>query len=69
MTSLTRWQKLLALDDCGAARQLGLELEEFYRQRAEGASPQSALLAVMIALYRPPMGSILAAASTIDRAK
>jgi hypothetical protein len=33
MTALARWQVLLDLPDCGAARQLALEVVEFYRQR------------------------------------
>jgi hypothetical protein len=66
-SSLSRWQRLLGLDDVDAAQQLGLELAEFYRQRAGGASPQSALLACLIALYRPPMGLILATARTLVR--
>jgi hypothetical protein len=67
MSALTRWQALLGLADSEAAQQLGLELREYCRQKATRPSRQTALLAILIALFKPDMAAIAATAATLDR--
>jgi hypothetical protein len=67
MSALAAWQRFQGIDDHEAAQQLGLDLGEFCRQKATRASRQTALLAVLIALFQPDMGKIVAAAVALDR--
>jgi hypothetical protein len=67
MSALATWQRFQGVDDHEAAEQLGLEVREFFRQRATRASRQTALLAVLIALFQPDTGKIAAAAAALDR--
>jgi hypothetical protein len=65
MSALRVWQACLQLSDREGAEMLGLEPKEFARQKATRLSRQSALLAVLTALYRPDMAAIAATATAL----
>jgi hypothetical protein len=67
VSALARFQALQGLTDRETAEQLGLELKEYCRQRATRPSRQTALLAILIALFQPDMKAIAATATTLDR--
>jgi hypothetical protein len=67
VTALAKWQALRGLSDREAAAELGLELKEYCRQRATRPSRQTALLALLIALFKPDMAKIAATAAVLDR--
>lgn len=67
MSALARFEALQGLTDRETAELLGLELGQYRRQRTVGASRQTALLAILIALFQPNMELIAATAATLDR--
>jgi hypothetical protein len=58
MSALLRWQQLQGFSDDQAAQHVGLELREYCRQRATRPSRQTALLAVLVAVYKPDLTKI-----------
>jgi len=67
VSALARFEALQGLTDRETAELLGLELGQYRRQRTVGASRQTALLAILIALFQPNMELIAATAATLDR--
>ena len=67
MSALQRWQDIHGFSDDEAAQHLGLSLGEFRRQRVVGASRQTTLLAILVALYRPDMAKLAATAASLTR--
>ena len=67
MSALQRWQQLLGFSDDQAAQHLGLELREYARQRATRPSRQTALIACLVAVYRPDLTKIRAALADLAR--
>jgi hypothetical protein len=65
--ALLRWQQLLGFSDHQAAQHVGLELGEYRRQRATRPSRQTALIACLIALYRPDLSKIHQALADLAR--
>ncbi len=67
MTILQRWQAVLGFSDDQAALHLGLELHEYRRQRATRPSRQTALVACLVAVYRPDLTKIRQALAALAR--
>jgi len=67
MSVLQRWQQLHGFSDDVAAQHLGLALGEFRRQRVVGPSRQTALIAVLVSVYRPDLTKIRAALADLAR--
>jgi hypothetical protein len=65
--ALLRWQQLLAFSDEPAALHLALPLGEFRRQRSTGPSRQTALIACLVALYKPDLTKIHQALADLAR--
>jgi hypothetical protein len=65
--ALARWQRLPRFSDQQAAQHVGLELREYCRQRATRPSRQTALLAVLVSLYRPDLTKIHQALADLAR--
>lgn len=64
MSALARFQALQGLTDRETAELLGLELKEFARQKPSRPSRQTALLCILITVFRPNMELIAATAAT-----
>jgi hypothetical protein len=67
MSALLRWQQLQGFSDDQAAQHVGLELREYCRQRATRPSRQTALLAVLVAVYKPDLTKIREALADLAR--
>jgi hypothetical protein len=67
MSVLQRWQQLHGFSDDVAAQHLGLALGEFRRQRVVGPSRQTALIAVLVSVYRPDLTKIRSALADLAR--
>jgi hypothetical protein len=65
--ALLRWQQLLGFDDDQAALHVGLEPSEFRRQRSTRPSRQTALIACLVAVYKPDLTKIHQALADLAR--
>jgi hypothetical protein len=64
---LRRWQDCLGFSDEEAAQHVALEVSEYRRQRATRPSRQTALLAVLVTVYKPNLTKIRQALADLAR--
>jgi hypothetical protein len=64
---LLAWQGFMRFNDEQAAEAVALSLSEYRRQLSTKPTRQTCRLCVLIALYRPDLEAITAAAANLDR--